>query len=351
MKKHLLLISIAIISCVSCQENINYVDSLKGYPILFDSINTGEMLINDSLILFASSKYPSYLLSLFNLKNGKHIDNFIQKGTGPNDFLGINMMNVIFEEKGAAYIWIYAYNEQKVIEFNLDKASASQPPLDSIFSFPWSDQHLAPFNYIFRLDTSSTLIKTPLESLYEDGNDLSLPKYQIIDTKSRNIKREYKIYNQTITNKTNKIYSPSIYYLTTDQIKPDLSKVVISMGLLAQINILDLESGKLTGYRLKDTPDFSYLTKDVDMFNIYYKSTTASNKYIYSLFVNKPFTPQKGIASSNEIHVFDWNGNFIQKLILDHNIDKIRLDVQNNILYGKDDTTDTLYRFNIKELS
>ncbi len=55
------------------------------------------MIIHDSLAFFVSSKYPGYLLSIFNINNGHHIGNYLNKGNGPDDdFLAVNIMNHVF---------------------------------------------------------------------------------------------------------------------------------------------------------------------------------------------------------------------------------------------------------------
>jgi hypothetical protein len=42
----------------------------------------------------------------------------------------------------------------------------------------------------------------------------------------------------------------------------------------------------------------------------------------------------KYLFESDEIHVFDWEGNFVQKLKLDNKVNQIALDPVNNLLYG-----------------
>ncbi|MDR2287277.1 MAG: hypothetical protein LBE04_07370 [Prevotellaceae bacterium] len=42
-----------------------------------------------------------------------------------------------------------------------------------------------------------------------------------------------------------------------DKMKPDKTKIAMGLRYLRQINIMDIETGKVTGYRVKDTPDFN----------------------------------------------------------------------------------------------
>lgn len=51
----------------------------------------------------------------------------------------------------------------------------------------------------------------------------------------------------------------SLFFYSNDAIKPDGTKVVQAMVHLAQLNILDLETGHVSGYRLEGEPDFSVL--------------------------------------------------------------------------------------------
>lgn len=358
--KYILYISCIIIFFFSCNketdikyfngdivfyEESNVIENLKGEKIIFDDIYTGEMIIHDSLAFFVSSKYPGYLLSIFNINNGHHIGNYLNKGNGPDDFLAVNIMNHVFQENNCSNIWLYAYNEQKIIELNVNKVLIGENlPLDTIFNFSWSDYHMAPFNYLFRLNKDKVIAKVPLESLFNNGKEFTPPKYKIIDFNTKKESKEYILYSETIEKKTEN-QPLSMYYLSTDQIRPDLQKIAISMGLLSQINILDLESGELKCVRKINTPSFSeIIKKDIQDYKIYYKSTSTDNNFIYSLYVNKDFN-LKNIPSSNEVHIFDWEGNFIKKIILDQYIDKIRLDSKRNILYGKSEKNDNIYRF------
>lgn len=351
------LIFLFIISCKQekCFQNLVFFDSSKGETeflngelIHFDDIYTGDMFVFDSLFVFYSYKYPDYLLSSFRL-DGKHIQNCVSKGKGPDEFVGLNIFNqILLDKDSVAKFWSYAFNEQKIVELNCDKLfTGEKDVIDSIIPFSWANTHAAPFNYIFRLNDTHVLVKTHLESLFVSGTDVELPKYQIVNIRDGHVLHEFTLYENPIPYKKNE-KSPSIYnmlYSTTDQIKPDLKKVVSAMGFLHQINILDLESGIYTSFRSYNTPEFSDLIdKDYNELNLYYKSTCVDNDFIYTLFINKPMD-MKNLPSSNEIHVFDWDGNFIKRFILDQHIDQIRIDLANHILYGKKEITDQVYSF------
>jgi hypothetical protein len=55
----------------------------------------------------------------------------------------------------------------------------------------------------------------------------------------------------------NKRLMPPMCLYSMDKMKPDKTKIAMGLRYLRQINIMDIETGKVTGYRVKDTPDFN----------------------------------------------------------------------------------------------
>ena len=61
---------------------------------------------------------------------------------------------------------------------------------------------------------------------------------------------EFKLFNKQIVNSNYEFFS-LLYLVSNDKIKPDNSKIAMSMMAHPQINILDLNTGELSGFRKK----------------------------------------------------------------------------------------------------
>lgn len=325
-------------------EYTKHTKSIKGQKITFNDINTGDMLVFDSLVIFSSPKYPDFSLNVFNEKNGDVISRLIPKGNGPYEYSGTSLTHQIIHKENQTSIIIYAYNKQEIIEIDLQNLSPKNCYIHRK-PFKWSENFNKPYNYIFKLDENKILAKIPAMHLFENGTENHPPKYLIVDINTQETEREYTMYQKSISSDLNKEFAIDVYYLSTDRVKPDGSKLVCVQGLLAQISILDLNNFKSNNYRIANTSSPEYLYGDTDNYHLYYKSCTVSDDYIYCLYVNQPFKPRTGIPSSNIVHVWDWNGNFISEIHLDKQVDQIEFDLKDNILYGKNNITDEVYVF------
>jgi hypothetical protein len=139
--------------------------------------------------------------------------------------------------------------------------------------------------------------------------------------------------------------------MSMDRIKPDdNTKLVMAMFSMDQINIMDVTTGEIKGYRNKNSPDFNYL-KDIDNIKNYYLDVCVDDKYIYGLYLNG----KNGLGSTaNILHVFDWDGNFIRKIVLDKTVLYLSMgfDPVKKYLYidtlGEDD--EEIYRYDLSYL-
>ena len=82
---------------------------------------------------------------------------------------------------------------------------------------------------------------------------------------------------------------------------------------LAQLNILDLETGHVSGYRLEGEPDFSVFKSD-EKIKSYFTRVQADDNYIYAVYWGKERWERFETPHMNIIHVYDWDGNLVQKM-------------------------------------
>ena len=325
-------------------------DCLQGEKILLDDIHTGSIDVYDSLLIFNSIQFPDQFLSVFNLHTKKQIASLCNKGHGPNEFQGVSVYDFVIDNNQLK-LWLYAFNEQKMLLLNITESINSQTTqYDSIFILDWRKKFISPFNWIFNMDNQKVLAKCPSNVVFYDQDPYSASNYYLFDPFTNDTIRSYIIYNRPIVNELSS--DPLAFLSSSDRIKPDKSKVAMGMRMVSQINILDLESGKLLGFRHRNTPDYSFLEKDPFNFRVYYHQICVDDDYIYGLYLNNNLTDIEinlDFATS-EIHIFDWEGNFVKRVILDQKMDQIAVDLKNRTLYGYNTVEEELYAYEVGEI-
>ncbi|MCC8145130.1 MAG: TolB-like 6-bladed beta-propeller domain-containing protein [Bacteroidales bacterium] len=360
-KNHSFLIFlIALFSFYSRKDNVPYfngeIESIEftekkyvsGDLVDLRDVYTGYMSVNDSIMVFSSSKYRDYRMNCFNPFSGNLQGEFCRIGRGPNEFINFTHTEQYIYDEEDIKLWV-SDNFYKHYLLNLTSSIKKQETVfDSIIRINWRKDWVLPFSFIFILDDDLILAKNQDQT--GRNNEYILCSYHLykgnLDTKIR----DYTLYNKPIK-PSNQNIPANLFYMSLDRIKPDHTKIAMSMYLLGQINILDLQTGILKGFRLKDTEDFSALSGDPDNLSIYYIDICTDNNYIYALLVNTPFAGGEGFdKSGNLLHILDWDGNPVCEIQLDKNVFQIALDQQKGLLYGIDEDTDLVYRFDIQPL-
>ena len=354
--------------CIACRQEKEYfygnihtyefsepVEMLTGKEIEFDSVQTGFMYVHDSLIFFESTLLPRYSIYAFNAKNGKYLFGLFGRGQGPMEYINVSCAGYKRLINGQTHIYFNATNEQKIIDVNIDKLTAHLDQPDSIKAaittseFLWSTLHTSPYIPVFPLDEQRILAKSMFETPYMNTKNPLLPQYELIDRESNTITKSFPIFaHQVRPEEPN-----DLFYLTSDAIHPNGKKVVMAMWLVPQINILDIETGQMDCFRLKGAQGMEYLERCApERVHLYYKHVTADSKYIYALYVDKPYFQERDsdpASTSREIHVFDWNGNFIRRLKIKERAYEIHVDENANLLYAPIYKTDKVFVYSLNQ--
>lgn len=323
-------------------------ECLKGNRLVIEDIYTGNMGAFDTLIFFFSNKYPDDYMSMFNTYTGNNLGFYCPKGGGPDDFYSISNMEQFVVENESVKLWINDFNKNKISLLNLsNSATTHHTELDDVIDFGWrSSPYDTPFNFIFvcgdkLLYKNSPIFNSVCESNYTPS------KYSLYDHKNKRIVREYELYKQPVYN-LNKIIENGDYLHSIDRIKPDNKKIAMGMWMFPQINILDIETGELKGFRINKDIDFNYVINTHKKLRLYYKAISVDDTYIYALYSDAFI--EDGLegyrAPANKIHIFDWNGNFVRKITLDQKILAMTLDPVRKYLYCIN-TEDIIYYYDL----
>lgn len=242
-------------------DDINITDTLIGKKLHLDGAYFGMMKTCGSEMFFFHPRFPDYSYSCFNIKTGKHTADYLKKGAGPNEFTSVTPIIQTYEEDGDIKSLFTAINEEKAGIFNLTKSiEKKETVLDTVFNLKWRDKSLRPFIFAFIKDDTTIFAKQSAAQITLKEYNYSLPMYLKINHKNNEIEKKYNIFTNSITNKDAKDLNETFFH-SYDLMKPDKSKIVMGMSMLAQINIFDVETGKIEGFRISGTPDFDYFKK------------------------------------------------------------------------------------------
>jgi hypothetical protein len=349
---------------VSCNNNkdsiyfngdIQYIEdvsdvtnvTLKAVPLY--GTNYGFIAVYDTLMIFRNTKLPDRFFNIFNTETGEEIGEFCNRGSGPGEMFSVSGICCFFKEKNDLKTLLFAANEGKLFIWNISQSvKRGKTVIDATVSYKSRNEYGdVAYNVIYRQSEDMLLAHvqtTPLNSL-----ESTLPFYQKRTFYSDSLLQTYDIYKKSVRNTKANVNS-GFFFSSNDAFKPDGSKIVQAMGNLAQINIIDTHTGQVTGYRIKDTPDFSFFETTMSSGKSYYMRIQADNNYIYAPYWGKEKWGMREVPYINTIHVFDWNGKIIHKLVTDHPVHEIWLDQVRNRLYTTNVSTDEVFYLDLNEL-
>lgn len=275
--------------------------------------------------------------------------NYVPIGKGPNDVLDVIPITQFWKSGDDLITLLNGFNDDKLLYWNISKSLAQKETVyDSIIPFRWkSEQRYVPFMDMFIVGKDSMYVYWHPRDIR--GEAPSLPIVELRGLRNGQSIKEIKVFKNSIYNEKSQVYL-SDFFNTSNFYKPDGSKMVQGMSKLAQINIIDLNSDEIKGYRLKSSNDFSIFYGDMrNSVNTYYRITT-NNDYIFLLWDGEKFAPVNSKPKpviQNIIHVFDWDGNFVKKLKIPQSIQQLCWDEAQDVLYGYSIFDEELYRYDV----
>jgi hypothetical protein len=326
----LFFLSIIIFSCTDYNskifngeifivENNPDTDILYGEQVKLDGSYIGFMAIHDSVIVFSTDQYRTtlgYIALAFNLRTGKQINSILKVGRGSNEYeTATTTCQFYIDNK--INMWFYDYIDRKMcilIDIN------NNDIIDSIDISWLNTNRKEPCSRFFILNGSLFLAFNMEETTYTHEN-IALPQiWSLYNYKTKEKLRQYEAFGRFR-------YLDAFFGLSSeDQLKPDNTKFVMPMEFFHQINIVDIQTGKINGYIFKDSPCYTDLStkREYDM-KKYYIRTCVDNDFIYAAIKE---------GDNILIDVFDWNGKYLRKLYLDKIMNTfIAIDRVNKYLY------------------
>lgn len=352
-----LVLGICICICMGCRQNddsayfngeIQYIEDtieniihVKSDTVSLEGANYGWMAVHDSLMIFFNPKLADRFYNIFNINTGEEIGSFCNKGGGPDEVVAVGPIFQFFKEDDELKTLLFAVNEEKLLIWNITQSiKQATTIIDRVIPYAWRTENAgACYNEIFLQDKNTLLAKVSAISIGEDDATLPIIQKRTVDTNK--CLKNYSTFKQSIKNGKASIMAESFFY-SNDALKPDGTKVVQAMSHLPQLNIIDLQTGKVVGYRLGDEVDFSLFKGEKVIYN-YYSRLRVDDNYIYATYWGKAPWGRYDISYINMIHVFDWNGKLVQKIAMDHAIAEMWIDPVRNRLYTTTPEADNVF--------
>ncbi len=320
MKNILVICSLIVLFFGCSQNNVNEFDKfLNEYYLESFEVKTplqqnmiGELVLLDS-VLVAMDLQGNYIFHVFKFPEIVYIDSEIRRGHGPNEeffvnpyFRKIYKNKFMYQNTNSIQIAHFDIDSSKIVfekKINLPgKLMNLQSPFiidDLVIGWEQNAQTDKEFlsynpNRIIKVDTFG------VENI-DIGHKISSPKFKFI-------------------------------YAKIESVKPDKSLFAVTYDKFPILRIYD-KNGNLISERrfnngqkfpkelLKKKPNASKLKKITQN----YRKIKTTDMYIYSLYIGKT-NDELGIEGSgiddftNEIHVWDWEGNPIARILLDKKI-------------------------------
>lgn len=333
------------------------VKDIQPESIEIDGIYKGPIFVYDSLLIYypmnftATSSYEVY-----NLNNKSLLGKFCNRGGGPNEIISLTLVSHFYTENGDLKTLLYGGNEKKLVEWNISKSLAKQTTVfDQVVPYDWDvDSHVIPYNKLFRISSDTIWVTVPSTFLTIDNELISLPVYEKRTISTNRQVQKYDIFYKIPENNGDKVQSallsPERFLESFYCMKPDGSKIVQAMLFMPQVNILDLRSGGVEGFRINPFIRFSTFKENIGKINYNFTSVAVDDRFIYALYWGRSIKDKNEKKQSNIVYVFDWEGNLVNKLGLGKYVEHIFLDEKNHILYGREYTSDYVYAYDLNAL-
>jgi hypothetical protein len=339
MKEIGLFLMFVVIMFDSCSDKKNFViGSMKtiyfekeykvaGEHLDVDSIGVAGVRVLDQYLIVETYRQKCYA-KIYDLRSLDFLGDILCKGQGPGDVRSARVGQV-----KSPYLWVEdgGLNSIKIVNIHETMNDANRTlSIKNTIKY-WNAGFADPETALYVNDTLLWV-----KSFDRDNETVSYFKYNPV---KQEISDEISLFNYPVTSD---IRNERLFIALLDCIKPDGSKIVSSNGILDQLDIYNLvEPDKSISVTLNDYLfDYEYV-KYSDNMTLFYVTVDCSDNLIYALHWNSA-------ENTYDLHIIDWNGNPLCKLIFDRIIRNVTIDFDTGFMYGVSGRgEDRIYRYDI----
>ena len=325
---------------VTIEDTIKEIQTVEFKTITLDGANYGQISSYDSLLLFMNPKLKTHFYQIFNHTTQKELGIFVKRGLAPDEYLSTSYLYQLYQEEGDLKTLFFAANEEKLVFWNISKTlNLDSVVIEKVLPFQWRiPNNGACFNEFFFQSPNKVYAK--VSSIPINDNDATLPYYKVWDFE-KNIEDTINVFKRSIPNKRKKIL-PETFFYSHDAMKPDGSRIAQAMLNVPQINIIDVNTKEIVGYRLPIGEGFSIFSNEKEM-SSYFIRMHVDNNYIYVAYWGKEKWKDDEIPYIDMIYLFDWDGNIKKKIRINCDIKDIFVNEKCNRIYATSIQGDAVY--------
>jgi hypothetical protein len=338
-------LTLGFYSCTNNRKETPKEISIQGEQIFNDIIGISSVHSLDDYILLKMTKGLGYGLSLYHKSNLKtSIANFAKLGDGPDEWGAIRVNGQKIKKNGTDYLVVNDGFKNRIKLLNLNKLIN-----DSIenydYTFQIESRHGLSQSVFFIND--STVISTSGVDSWEHGR---LKFYNL----KQNLSWVTTLF-PILEDANLSPYEQYMLYFSYIHFNPQLGLIASSMDAFDRIDIFNLEGELVNSF--KGEPD-THLTKNKNLtsnggippYPVYYKYSTASDRFIYGLYYNQLNTEIEKVEVKTKIRVFDWEGNWIKTFTVDEYLSNIEVYEDDSYIIGIDKVNEKIIKYDISRL-
>lgn len=316
-----------VFSCTKVETDPVLIDFIKTIPIheitVFNNDDIGEvvdMICFDSVVII-NSVFKSKIFSIIDCGSGSNINDFINRGKGPNEILFPRLIN----KYNDSIFSTYEVNKKELIFFNIHEIYRRKYNFYKVLKL--ENLNLSLFGVIPINDSLLVLL-----GAFNKG------KYGIYNYKTKNVSLDIDFpYDNKQKDVDN--YMKGWAHQGEVSLKPDHSEIIF-VYKNGYFDICRLERNKL---ELKKRNLYYQMEYKVFGQGVAYskkskygfRSVNSSSKFIYMIYSGRS-QEESGADyfAGNNILVFDWNGNPIVNLKTNRFLQQIIVDENQKLIYG-----------------
>lgn len=297
--------------------------------INIESIGTNYLIIIDTLLICFKAQGVDNYFDIYSTNTLNKLGACLTTGRGPNEFLSIQYNGQYFNDSLGIRMWLKDDANLRISLFNLTESIKQEKTI--IDSCIYLDRVQEGYGFLIN-DTLINIDPYP-ENVFFKTYELSTDK----------LLEPIKMFKNPYPNHS---YQDQIFAMTTT-LRPNNKRFASSMIFFNQINIYSSNFKYRKSLSIyTPTPSIKQvLNTPREERIVYYSLVGSTMKYIYALYINQPNsswdTPRK-----IEIHIFDWDGISIQKLIIPQNIIYFTIDEKHKQLLGIT-SDEEIYKYDI----
>ena len=286
-------------------QDVSQVERISAEKVLPDDELdlTGFAVCGDKLISTASFM-SQYCLSLVDLASGESRQQLCRKGRGPGEFLSVFPLFTVADGS----IIVYDSLTGKVSEVRVSGDNVGDVAHEVKLEVPLG-QGTPMIMTTYKLNGGELLAYNSIQAP-EEYVSIESPYYALFDYETGAEKRAFQLFDATPLAHSSEWASTTAFDLR-DCVSGDKTTACFVMGTMPVFGFLDIESGKVKGFRLKGAPTFS-----ADENRTFFAGVCAQDRFVYALYFGKTGS-ELGREPVTTLYKFDWSGHILKKYELE----------------------------------